>query len=73
MAAAQEEIDNYWNRLSSDGGEEGECGWLKDKYGVSWQIVPLGLDDLVSQSPKAMEVMMTMKKLDIDRLQSAVG
>ena len=41
----QEEIDNYWERLTAEGGEEGMCGWLKDKYGVSWQIVPATIDD----------------------------
>ena len=67
----QEEIDTYWERLSSEGGEEGMCGWLKDKYGVSWQIVPATIDKLMRRSPKVLEVMMNMKKLDIQQLREA--
>ena len=67
----QEEIDTYWKRLSSEGGEEGMCGWLKDKYGVSWQIVPATIDKLMRRSPKVLEAMMNMKKLDIQQLREA--
>jgi predicted 3-demethylubiquinone-9 3-methyltransferase (glyoxalase superfamily) len=64
----QEEIDHYWSHLTADGGEEGNCGWLKDKFGVSWQIVPTVLPRLLSNPDKAgrvMEVYMKMKKFDI--------
>jgi len=71
----QEEIDYYWERLT-DGGEEGPCGWLKDRYGLSWQVVPEGVDKLVAgpdqeRSKRAMEAMFDMKKLDIAALQAA--
>ncbi len=73
----QEEIDGYWERLT-DGGEEGPCGWLKDRFGVSWQVTPTGMDELFSGPNKeaarrAMEAMFTMKKLDIAALQAAAG
>ena len=70
----QEEIDHYWNSLTADGGQESNCGWLKDKFGVSWQIVPTVLPKLLSDPTKAqkvMEVYMTMKKFDIKKLESA--
>lgn len=67
----QEEIDTYWERLTADGGEEGMCGWLKDKYGVSWQIVPRMIDKLMQRSRKVLEVMMNMQKLDIQQLREA--
>ena len=71
----QEEVDVYWERLS-EGGEEGPCGWLKDRYGVSWQITPEGMDELFSHPDKsraerAMRAMFEMKKLDIAALQRA--
>jgi predicted 3-demethylubiquinone-9 3-methyltransferase (glyoxalase superfamily) len=66
----QEEIDYYWSKLSA-GGSEIQCGWLKDKFGLSWQIVPGGLPELL-RNPKAMAAMMKMKKLDIAELQRAV-
>jgi predicted 3-demethylubiquinone-9 3-methyltransferase (glyoxalase superfamily) len=71
----QEELDSYWARLS-DGGEEGPCGWCKDKYGLSWQIVPTGMDTLFSdpdptRAQRAMQAMFGMKKLDIGALQAA--
>jgi predicted 3-demethylubiquinone-9 3-methyltransferase (glyoxalase superfamily) len=65
----QEEIDHYWSKLS-DGGAEIACGWLKDKFGLCWQIVPSKLGQLL-RSPKAMQAMMTMKKLDIAALEQA--
>jgi predicted 3-demethylubiquinone-9 3-methyltransferase (glyoxalase superfamily) len=65
----QAEIDLYWAKLS-DGGEEGPCGWLKDRFGLSWQIVPAGIAELVSR-PGAMEAMMGMKKLVIADLRAA--
>ena len=69
----QEEIDRYWNRLT-EGGTEGQCGWLKDKYGVSWQIVPAILGKLMSdqdKAPRVMKVFMQMKKFNIDQLMNA--
>lgn len=67
----QTEIDYYWSKLTSDGGEENMCGWLRDKYGVSWQITPAIMKDILLKSPKVMEVMMTMKKLEIKPLLEA--
>jgi predicted 3-demethylubiquinone-9 3-methyltransferase (glyoxalase superfamily) len=70
----QEEIDHYWNSLTANGGEESMCGWLKDKYGVSWQIVPSMLGKLLSDSEKgqrAMQALMKMRKLVIDELVNA--
>jgi predicted 3-demethylubiquinone-9 3-methyltransferase (glyoxalase superfamily) len=70
----QEEIDHYWNKLIADGGQESMCGWLKDKYGVSWQIVPSILGKLMSDPGKGQRVMqalMQMKKLEIDKLENA--
>ena len=70
----QEEIDHYWNKLTADGGEEGQCGWLKDKFGVSWQVVPTILPELLSNPAKAQNVMkayMQMKKFDIAALVNA--
>lgn len=69
----QDEIDHYWNKLT-EGGEESRCGWLKDKFGVSWQIVPKALGRLMSEGGKAQRVMaevMKMKKLDIQILTNA--
>ena len=71
----QDEIDYYWERLT-DGGEESQCGWLKDRYGLSWQVVPKGMDELFSHPDKerarrAMEAMFGMKKLDVAALQRA--
>ncbi|MGH2612961.1 MAG: VOC family protein, partial [Rhabdochlamydiaceae bacterium] len=65
----QEEIDTLWNKLSAVPESE-QCGWLKDKYGVSWQIVPENMSDLI-RTPKAMAAMMQMKKIDIKKLQQA--
>jgi predicted 3-demethylubiquinone-9 3-methyltransferase (glyoxalase superfamily) len=66
----QAEIDSYWSKLLEGGGAEIACGWLKDRFGVRWQIVPEKIMDLV-EHPKAMQAMMTMKKLDIAALQAA--
>jgi predicted 3-demethylubiquinone-9 3-methyltransferase (glyoxalase superfamily) len=63
----QQEVDEYWSRLTADGGAEVQCGWLKDKFGLSWQIVPAHLSDLI-KNPKAM---IQMKKLDIAELERA--
>ena len=70
----QDEIDHYWYRLTADGGKEGNCGWLKDKYGVSWQIVPTALPRLMSNPEKAQKVteaFLKMKKFDIKTLENA--
>ena len=67
----QAEIDHYWNSLTADGGEEGMCGWCKDKYGVSWQIVPEILGSLMSDNTKGtrvVEAFLKMKKFDIATL-----
>lgn len=73
---SQVEIDDLWQRLTADGGETGQCGWLKDRYGLSWQIVPTVLDSLAGSSDRtraqqAIDAMMTMDKLDIAALQEA--
>jgi len=66
---SQEEVDEYWSKLSA-GGSEIQCGWLKDKFGLSWQIVPARLTELIKH-PKAMQAMLQMKKLDIAELERA--
>jgi predicted 3-demethylubiquinone-9 3-methyltransferase (glyoxalase superfamily) len=66
---SQQEIDYYWSRLT-DGGSEVQCGWLKDKFGLSWQVVPAQLPELLKH-PKAFAAMMKMKKLDIAELERA--
>jgi predicted 3-demethylubiquinone-9 3-methyltransferase (glyoxalase superfamily) len=65
----QEEIDYYWSRLT-EGGTEVACGWLKDKFGLSWQIVPARIGELL-KTPQAMQALMKMKKLDIAELERA--
>lgn len=72
---SQEEVDRFWDTLSQ-GGEEGQCGWLKDRFGVSWQIVPAAMGQLLGgpdaqRSQQAMKAMLQMKKLDIQELQDA--
>jgi predicted 3-demethylubiquinone-9 3-methyltransferase (glyoxalase superfamily) len=67
---SQEEIDYYWSKLTSGGGSESQCGWLKDKFGLSWQIVPTRIGELLSH-PKAMQAMMGMRKLSIAELERA--
>lgn len=75
----QEEVDDYWEKLSQGGDPRAQqCGWLKDKYGLSWQVVPTVLPEMLKdhESPKAqwaMEAMLRMKKLDIAALERAVG
>jgi predicted 3-demethylubiquinone-9 3-methyltransferase (glyoxalase superfamily) len=75
LCESQEEVDRYWETLS-DGGEQGPCGWLKDRFGVSWQVVPTALPRLLEQadperSQRVMEAMMGMRKLVIDELERA--
>lgn len=69
----QAEIDRYWTALTSAGGEESMCGWLKDRYGVSWQIVPTVLPALMAMSRRVTEELLKMKKLDIRKLTEAAG
>ena len=73
----QEEIDSYWERLTAD-GEEGNCGWLKDRFGVSWQVTPSALSELLAdpdpaRSQNAMRAMLQMKKIDLDVLERAAS
>jgi predicted 3-demethylubiquinone-9 3-methyltransferase (glyoxalase superfamily) len=72
----QEETDYYWNKLTSGGGQESQCGWLKDKFGLSWQVVPTALNQLLADPDKkkaqrVMQAMLQMKKIDIAALQRA--
>jgi predicted 3-demethylubiquinone-9 3-methyltransferase (glyoxalase superfamily) len=73
----QEEVDWYWNKLS-DGGEQGPCGWLKDRYGLSWQIIPTALDELLGDSDRekaqrVMQAMLGMGKIEIEGLERAAA
>ncbi len=71
----QEKIDYFWEKLSGGGGQESQCGWLKDKFGLSWQVVPATLSELFQGSPESskrvMHAMLQMKKLDINVLKQA--
>jgi predicted 3-demethylubiquinone-9 3-methyltransferase (glyoxalase superfamily) len=72
----QQEVDDLWNKLTSDGGEESMCGWLKDKYGLSWQIIPSALGQLLgdkdpAKAKRVMEAMLKMSKIDVKALQQA--
>jgi predicted 3-demethylubiquinone-9 3-methyltransferase (glyoxalase superfamily) len=72
----QAEVDHFWNSLTADGGQESQCGWLKDKYGLSWQIVPNALlryvtDKDPAKAGRAMAAMMTMRKIDIAAIERA--
>jgi predicted 3-demethylubiquinone-9 3-methyltransferase (glyoxalase superfamily) len=73
--ADQDEVDYYWTKLS-EGGEEGPCGWLKDRYGLSWQVVPVAMIELLNDPDKdranrAMAAMLKMKKLDLAAIEAA--
>ena len=75
---SQEEVDHYWDSLSADGGEKQRCGWLKDKFGISWQIIPTALGELMGdQDPvkakRVMDAMLQMDKIDIAKLEQAYG
>jgi predicted 3-demethylubiquinone-9 3-methyltransferase (glyoxalase superfamily) len=77
MCASQEEVDHYWAELS-DGGEEGVCGWLKDRFGLSWQIVPAVLPELLGdpdpeRAARVTEALLKMKKLDLAALERAAA
>ena len=74
----QDDVDRYWSVLSSDGGEEGPCGWLKDRFGLSWQIVPTRLDELLAdpdqeKAQRVMAAMLQMKKIEIAELERAAA
>ena len=74
--ADQDEVDHYWDKVTADGGEESQCGWLKDRYGLSWQVVPVGMNERINdpdpvRSERAMRAMLGMKKLDLAALQAA--
>ncbi|MFI9557782.1 VOC family protein [Nonomuraea endophytica] len=73
----QEEVDELWSKLLEGGGSEGQCGWLKDKFGVSWQIIPNALPLLLSdpdpaRAERAMQAMFKMRKIDVKGLEAAV-
>ena len=70
----QAEVDKFWDTLSSNGGSEGQCGWLKDKFGISWQIVPKALSESLAKdnSGNVMQAMLKMKKLIVSDLEKAV-
>jgi predicted 3-demethylubiquinone-9 3-methyltransferase (glyoxalase superfamily) len=74
--ADQNEVDDYWNKLTADGGSESQCGWLKDKFGLSWQIVPVQLMELMgdpdpAKSQRVMKAMLGMRKISVPDLQAA--
>ena len=73
---SQDEVDMLWRKLTSNGGAEGQCGWLKDKYGLSWQIIPTALGQMLSdphpeKAQKVMSAMLKMKKIDVEELRQA--
>ena len=72
----QEEVDYFWEKLTADGGQESQCGWLKDKFGLSWQVVPTVLIDMLhdkdsKKSERVIAAMLQMKKIDINKLKEA--
>lgn len=71
----QEEIDYFWEKLTADGGQESMCGWLKDKFGLSWQVTPAEIPELLTgpKSGEVMQVVMQMKKLDLHAIRQAAG
>ncbi len=77
LCETQEEVDHYWEKLGGDGGKTNQCGWLDDKFGVTWQIVPTILNEVVihgndkERTARVMQAMMQMTKLDIKKLQDA--
>ena len=73
--ADQDEVDYYWSKLT-EGGEEGPCGWLKDRFGLSWQVVPVGMEKLLAdpdtaRGQRAMQAMLDMRKIDVAALYAA--
>ena len=76
VCETQDEVDRLWQKLTENGGQESQCGWLKDKFGVSWQIVPTALEELLADSDtekvsRVMKAMLPMNKLDIETLKRA--
>ncbi len=72
----QEEVDYYWDKLSGDGGQEVVCGWLKDKYGLSWQVVPVRVFELLSNpatSDRVLAAVMEMKKIELSKIEKAAA
>lgn len=74
--STQEELDRYWDALTADGGQESQCGWCKDRFGLSWQVVPEGMEEVFSdpdptRAQRGMQAMLGMKKLDIEALRRA--
>ena len=74
----QQEVDDYWTKLTADGGEPGRCGWLKDKFGLSWQVIPSALTRMLgdkdpAKSQRVVAAMMQMAKIDIAGLEKAYG
>jgi predicted 3-demethylubiquinone-9 3-methyltransferase (glyoxalase superfamily) len=74
----QEEVDYFWRKLTADGGEESQCGWLKDKFGVSWQVTPTVLIDMLhdkdpEKAERVMKAMLQMQKIEIPKLKAAWG
>ena len=72
----QKEVDYFWEKLAADGGEESQCGWLRDKFGVSWQVTPTVLIDMLhdkdsEKAQRAMKAMLQMQKIDIEKLKAA--
>lgn len=72
----QQEVDYFWEKLTVDGGQESACGWLKDKFGVSWQVVPTVLTDMLhdkdsEKSERVMKAMLQMQKIDVEILKDA--
>jgi predicted 3-demethylubiquinone-9 3-methyltransferase (glyoxalase superfamily) len=72
----QKEVDYFWEKLTADGGEESQCGWLRDKFGVSWQVTPIALIDMLhdkdaKRSERVMKAMLQMQKIDIKKLKAA--
>jgi predicted 3-demethylubiquinone-9 3-methyltransferase (glyoxalase superfamily) len=76
MCDTQRDVDHFWGKLTADGGQEGPCGWLKDKFGVSWQVVPAAIPRMMSdpdatKSARVMNAFMQMKKIDIAAVERA--
>jgi predicted 3-demethylubiquinone-9 3-methyltransferase (glyoxalase superfamily) len=74
----QAEVDRLWNALTTDGGEEGQCGWLKDKFGLSWQVIPDRMGELLSdpdpeRSQRAMQAMLKMQKIDLEVMEAVAN